>query len=47
MTPVAHLVASQKMLEHVGHVKWNAVNAKLHLSKIQLVVYHQCCVLIG
>lgn len=29
MTPVAHLVASQKMLEHVGHVKWNAVNAKL------------------
>lgn len=29
MTPVAHLVASQKMLEHIGHVKWNAVNAKL------------------
>ena len=29
LTLVAHLVASQEMLEHVGHVKWNVVNVKL------------------
>ena len=35
MTPVAHLVASQKMLEHIGHVKCNAVNAKLQAIALE------------
>ena len=35
MTPVAHLVASQKMWEHIGHVKWNAVNAKLQAIALE------------
>ena len=30
MTPVAHLVAS-----HIGHVKWNAVNAKLQAIALE------------
>ena len=37
MTLVAHLVASQKMLEHVSHVKWNMVNVKL--QAIALYMY--------
>ena len=38
MTLVAHLVASRKMLEHVGHVKWNMVNAKLQA----IALYMSC-----
>ena len=40
MTLVAHLVASQKMLEHVSHVKWNVVNVKL--QAIALYMYMSC-----
>lgn len=35
MTLVAPLVAFQKMLEHVGHVKWNALNAKLQAIALE------------